>query len=76
MRERKPYDLRWTDFIPVIGIRNKIKRELDKIPVGISEKDREEYYAECIKRDWILATYTFSWSVGTFTGLAYLLCKN
>jgi hypothetical protein len=74
--ERKPYQFKFTDFFPIIGIRNKIKRELDGMPSEISDKDREIYYNECAKKDFILAAYTLSWSVGTFTGLAHLLFKN
>ena len=74
--ERKPYQFKFTDFFPIIGVRNKIKRELDGMPTKISEEDRELYYKECMKKDFILAIYTISWSVGTYTGLAHFLFKS
>jgi hypothetical protein len=73
---KNPYDFRLTDFIPAIGIRNRLKREVDGMPAGISEEERELYYHECMKKDFVMMVYTVSWSVGTFTGLASLFCKN
>jgi hypothetical protein len=74
--ENKTYRIIKSDLIPIIGLRNRVKRINYELPSGISEKDRNKYYNECVKNDLILAAYTAAWSLGTYAGLAALFGKN
>jgi hypothetical protein len=67
------YNLRVTDFIPIVGLNNHTKRCLDEMNNNPFSHATEDYASQSWARDCVLIVYNISLGIGVVSGLAGLI---